>query len=289
MNWDDMRIFLTVARTGSVSRAARHLDIQHSTVSRRLQKLENALGVRLLDKKRSGYELTSAGEDLRSAAQNMEREVLRVDGAVLGLDASLKGVLRVTTVGNMATSFLMPMLAGFSRQYPEIETQLTVSNADVSLPDREADVAIRVTNSPPDTLVGKKIGRIASTVYGQRDYVAYINKEAELPRWIGASCCSYHKQWTRSLSGSDTFHFSSDEPILTRDAVRNGMGLAVLPCHMGDTDPELTRYMQPVPEMDLDLWLLYHIDLKQVERVRVFRNYMAGEFTKIKNMLEGEL
>lgn len=289
MNWDDLRIFLTVARTGSISGAARQLDIQHSTVSRRLQKLEKDLGVRLLDKKRSGYELTAAGEELLSAAQNMEREVLLVDGSVLGMDANLGGTVRVTTVGNMATSLMMPMLARFSQQYPEIELHLTVSNADVSLPEREADVAIRLGNSPSETLVGKKLGRIASTVYGRQDYVERIRSKAEIPRWIGADCCSYHKQWTRKLSGSETFQFYSDEPIVTRDAAINGMGLAVLPCHMGDQEPELARYMEPAPEMDLDLWLLYHVDLKRTERVRIFRNFMTVEFANISDLLEGNV
>ncbi len=289
MNWDDMRIFLAVARIGSVSGAARNLGVQHSTVSRRLQQLEASLGVRLLDKKRSGYELTPAGEDLRDAALRMEREVLGVDGALLGLDANLSGTLRVTTVGNMASSFLMPMLARFNTIYPEVTLQLTVSNADVSLPEREADVAIRVTNSPPESLIGRKIGKIVSTVYGSQAYLTSMRARHETPKWIGVNCCNYHSHWTKKLSGDEAFNFCVDEPLITQETVRQGLGLAVLPCHMGDRDPDLARYMEPLPEMDLDLWLLYHRDLKRTERVRVFREFIAAEFETIGDLLEGKL
>lgn len=287
MNWDDIRIFLAVARIGSLSGAARHLDVQHSTVSRRLQHLEASLGVRLLDRKRSGYELTPAGEDLREAALRMEREVLNVDGTLQGLDASLKGTLRITTVGNIASSFLMPMLSRFSQTYPEITVELSVSNADVSLPEREADIAIRVTSTPPETLIGKKIGTIASTVYGSRDYLKHMHAHHETPRWIGVNCCDYHIKWTKRLSGDESFNFRVDEPLITHESVRQGLGLAVLPCHMGDRDPELGRYLDPPPEMDMDLWLLYHRDLKRIERVHVFRDFIASEFENIRDLLKG--
>jgi DNA-binding transcriptional LysR family regulator len=289
MNWDDMRIFLAVARMGSVSGAARNLDVQHSTVSRRLQQLEKSLGVRLLDKKRSGYELTPAGEDLRDAALRMERDVLRVEGTLLGQDANLGGSLRVTTVGNMASSFLIPVLGRFSDQYPEINLRLAVSNADVSLTEREADVAIRVTNSPPDTLIGRKIAKIASTVYGSRVYLERRHENNEAPKWIGVDCCGYHKHWTKQLSGGEAANFCVDEPIITHEAVRQGLGLAVLPCHMGDRDPELARYIDPPAEMDMDLWLLYHNDLKRTERVRVFRDFVTAEFEQMGDLLEGRL
>ena len=155
MNWDDLRVFLTVARSGSISGGAKQLALQHSTVSRRMRKLEQDLGVRLFDKVPSGYALTIAGENLMQAANRMEREVLAVDGALSGKDLEPSGPLRVTAIDNMATTILMPMFTGFSRQYPDVVLHLMVSNADVSLALREADVAIRLTNTPSDTLIGK--------------------------------------------------------------------------------------------------------------------------------------
>ena len=171
MNWDDLKLFLEVARTGSISGAAKQLDVQHSTVSRRLRKLEEKLGARLVERKNSGYELTPAGENIKQAAARMEAEVLHVDGAVLGKDATLVGPLKVTAINNMASTVLMPMFADFSRSYPLVDLHIIVSNLDSSLSQREADVAIRLTNTPTDTLIGKRLVTVASTIYASRDYL----------------------------------------------------------------------------------------------------------------------
>lgn len=176
MNWDDLRIFLAVARSGSISGAARQLGVQHSTISRRIRQFEEKLGTRLLERKRSGYELTPAGENVKQAASKIECEVLGVDGALLGQDTNLVGPLRVTAINNMASSVLMPMFASFSEKHPQVELHIIVSNSDASLSQREADIAIRLTNSPTDTLIGKRIVTVASTIYGSRSYLEQLRK-----------------------------------------------------------------------------------------------------------------
>lgn len=140
MNWDDMRLFLAVARTGSISGAARQLGVQHSTVSRRMRQLEEQLGARLIERKKSGYELTQAGVNVKEAAARMEREVLGVDETVLGKDTDLVGPLLVTAINNMASSVLMPMFASFSKAHPRsncilsfpIATPVSVSGRPMS-------------------------------------------------------------------------------------------------------------------------------------------------------------
>lgn len=142
---------------------------------------------------------------------------------------------------------------------------------------------------PPDTLIGKKIGKIASTVYGSRSYLTRMRDENETPKWIGVNCCDYHKHWTKTLSGNEASNFCIDEPIITHETIRQGLGLAILPCHMGDQDPDLARYMEPLPEMDVDLWLLFHSDLKRTVRVTMFRDFIAAEFETMGDLLEGRL
>jgi DNA-binding transcriptional LysR family regulator len=287
MNWDDLRIFLAVARMGSVSAAARSLDVEHSTVSRRLQQLEIRLKTRLLDKKRSGYELTSAGEELKKAALNMEREVLLMDGALRGRDKNLAGGLRVTAVNIMSAAVLAPIFSRFSAAYPEIELQIVVSNSDISLAERQADVALRVTNDPVETLVGKRIATIASTAYGSRKYLAELRKHAVPPKWIGMTCCGYHKHWTKKLSSGDAYQVTVDDPILTQQMLKQNVGLGVLPCYMADPDPLLERYIDPMPEMNMGLWFLFHSDLKRTERIHVFRDFLGSEIESVRNLLEG--
>lgn len=274
MNWDDMRLFLAVARSGSLSGGAKLLDLQHSTVSRRMRKLEEDLGVRLFDKVRNGYELTPAGEGMQIAATRMELEVLHLDGALSHKDLQLVGPLRVTAVDNMATSLLMPMFAGFSRRYPEVTLHIMVSNSDVSLAQREADVAIRLANTPPDTLIGKRVVTVSSAIYGGRDYLRKLGEEGAEPRWLGVECCNFHKAWTKQACGEQPHNFYVDDTLLTQSALREGLGVSILPCFMGDMNPALERWSDPRPEWELGLWILLHPDLKRTARVLAFRDHM---------------
>ena len=288
-NWDDLRVFLAVARTGSLSGAARFLNVQHSTVSRRMQKMEQRLGARLVERKQSGYELTNAGENVKQAALRIETEVLGVDGVVSNRDANLVGPLRVTAINNMASSVFMPMFASFSQTYPRVDLHIEVSNLDSSLAQREADVAIRLTNSPADTLIGKRVATVASTVYGSRDYLHQIRENNLQPKWIGIECCEFHKSWTRHACGEQGHNFFSDDTLLTLAAIREGMGVAYLPCFMGDVDTELGRLCDPDPSHNLGLWILLHPDLKRTARVLVFRDHMAAAIAAKSDLFEGRL
>jgi DNA-binding transcriptional LysR family regulator len=287
VNWDDLRVFLSVARSGSISSGAKQLNLQHSTVSRRIQKLEQHLGVRLFDKIPSGYQLTTAGEDLMQAVERMECEVLSVDGVLSGRDLTLSGPLRVTAIDNMASTVLMPMFSGFSRKYPEITLHLMVSNNDLSLAQREADVAIRLSNTPPDTLIGKRVVTVTSAIYGNRNYIQQRQEANEEPLWLGVDCCNFHRSWTKQASGDIPHRFYVDDTLLTLAALREGMGISILPCFMGDPEPSLIRYSEPKPEWDLGLWILLHPDLKRTTRVLAFRDYMMEAIKAQRHLFEG--
>lgn len=288
VNWDDLRLFLAVARSGSISGGARLLELQHSTVSRRMHKLESDLGVRLFDKVRRGYVLTLAGENLKAAAMHMEREALGVDGALSGGDQQLVGPLRVTAIDNMATTVLMPMFTGFSRRYPKVVLHIMVSNSDASLSQREADVAIRLTNTPSDTLIGKRVTTVASTIYGSHHYLEALQEKGHEPRWLGVECCSFHRAWTKQACGERSHNFYVDDTLLTQSALREGMGLAILPCFMGDADPLLERYCDPESEWDLGLWVLLHPDLKRTARVLAFRDHMLEGIGAQSDLFRGQ-
>jgi DNA-binding transcriptional LysR family regulator len=287
VNWDDLRVFLSVARSGSISSGAKQLNLQHSTVSRRIQKLEQHLGVRLFDKVPSGYQMTTAGEDLMQAVERMECEVLSVDGVLSGRDLTLSGPLRVTAIDNMASTVLMPMFGGFSRKYPEITLHLMVSNNDLSLAQREADVAIRLSNTPPDTLIGKRVVTVTSAIYGNRNYIQQRQEANEEPLWLGVDCCNFHRSWTKQASGDIPHRFYVDDTLLTLAALREGMGISILPCFMGDPEPSLIRYSEPKPEWDLGLWILLHPDLKRTTRVLAFRDYMMEAIKAQRHLFEG--
>ncbi len=289
MNWDDLRVFLAVARSGSLSSGAKLLGLQHSTVSRRMRKLEQDLGVRLFDKVPKGYSLTSAGESLMQSSSRMEHELLAVDGALIGTDLKPAGTLRVTAIANMATTILMPMFAEFSRRYPYVTLHLMISNSDASLARREADVAIRLTNTPSDTLIGKRVTRVSSAIYGSIKYLEQLRQEKERkPQWLGVECCDFHKLWTKQNCGDQLHRFYIDDTLLTQAALREGMGISILPCFMGDSDPKLVRYSEPQPEWDLGLWILLHPDLKRTARVLAFRDHMMEAINAQSDLFRGQ-
>lgn len=277
MHWDDLRVFLAVAREGSISGGARRLNVQHSTVSRRLLQLEKDLGTRLLERKPSGYELTEAGEELKRSASRMELEFLDCEGALGRQDSQLCGDLHVTAINNMASSILMPMFARFSAAHPGIKLHIEVSNKYVSLADRQADIAIRLTNAPLDTLIGARLTTVASTVYGSRAYLKELRASGQHPRWLGVDCCDFHHNWTQQACPDHDHQFFVDDTLLTVAALEQGLGVAYLPCFMGDSNAKLERYCAPDPSFDLGLWLLYHPDLRRTRRIQTFREHMLTE------------
>ena len=244
MQWDDVRIFLAVAREGSLSGAAKRLGVQHSTVSRRIRALEKKLAVPLVERKASGYVLTKAGEELKLSARRIESELLSFEGAVGGQAEDVAGELRVTAIANMASTVLMPYFARFSAAHPKIELSVQVTNNSVRLSERDADVAIRQTNKPLETLIGTRLTTVASAVYGSRDYCAAVKSGQAVEKWIGVDCCEYHRTWTKQAWPQAEHEFYVDETSLTLAALKEGLGVGFLPCFLGDSDPALVRFRQ---------------------------------------------
>jgi len=289
MNWDDLKLFLAVAREGSISGGARTLGVQHSTVSRRMRALESGMGVRLIERKKSGYTLTPAGESLKQAACRMEHEVLEVDGQLAGRDACLTGELRVTSIHSIAASILMPMVADFSQRYPAIDLHLQASNQNISLVEREADIAIRLTNTPNEALLGTRLATVATAAYGSQEYLARIRSEHNKPHWLGVNCCAFHQSWTKKAAGGQHYNFFIDDTLLTVAAVKQHLGVAYLPCFLGDREAGLERLASPDPQLNLGLWLLFHPDLKRTRRVLAFRDHLVEAMQPQLPLLAGRL
>ncbi len=288
MQWDDARIFLAVAREGSFSSAAKRLGVQHSTVSRRIRALEEKLAAPLVERKASGYVLTEAGEELKQSACRIENELLSFEGAVSGQAGDIAGELRVTAIANMASTVLMPYFARFSTAYPKIELNVQVTNNSVRLSEREADIAIRQTNKPQDTLIGTRLTTVASAVYGSREYCTAVQSGQAAEKWIGVDCCDYHRTWTKQAWPQAEHEFYVDETSLTLAALKEGLGVGFLPCFLGDSDPDLARFREPEKQHELGLWLLYHRDLRNTKRVTLFREHMQREIKQAAALFEGK-
>lgn len=168
IRWDDLQIVLAIAETGSLSGASRALRISHATVFRRLSDMERRLGVTLFERSRTGYTPTLAGDDLTASAKRVQSEVNGAERRIIGQDLTLTGSLRITTTDTLFAGLLSPLLANFRQHYPDITLEVVISNQLQSLSRREADIAIRPTRKPPETLVGRRVSDINLAIYGQK-------------------------------------------------------------------------------------------------------------------------
>jgi len=276
-NWDDLRYFLAVARAGTLSGAARTLDVNHSTIFRRIAAFEGQIGVRLFDRLPTGYVLTPAGEQMQDAALRIEEQIAALDRRLAGQDGRLTGTVRITTIDMLAIGVLPRHLGAFRAAFPGIEIELTISNSLLDLTRREADVALRVSRDPPETLVGRRVSRLVFAVYGSRDYAAR-RPEAELGShdWIGfdAEHAALARRFAAFLPAVRPV-FKANSVAVAIAAAKAGIGLAVLPCGLADMEQGLERIATLPDEFTLDLWLLTHEDLRTTARIRAVLDFLA--------------
>ncbi|WP_026987256.1 LysR family transcriptional regulator [Fodinicurvata fenggangensis] len=278
--WDDLRVVRAIAETGSLSGAGRQLGLSHATVFRRLGETETRLGVRLFERARGGYSPTPAGEDLAATAGRVEAEVLEVERRLAGQDLRPAGSLRVTTTDTLLSGLLSPLFTEFRQAFPEIALEVALSNNLFNLSRREADIAIRPAQDPPDTLVGRRIGVIAQAVYGHTELLEGHSETYDLMSfsWIGPDEVMGYRpleRWMERQGLQPCCHYRLDSLLAMTAAARDGAGLAVLPSYLGDSAPELRCLGAPIPELATDLWLLTHPDLRRVARIRAFLDFIA--------------
>ncbi|WP_166263522.1 LysR family transcriptional regulator [Marinobacter caseinilyticus] len=275
IRWDDLQIVRAISETGSLSGAGRKLGVSHATVFRRLTDMEQRLGVTLFERSRSGYTPNLAGEDLAAVAARVEADIVGAERRLAGQDLKLSGTIRVTTTDTLFAGLLAPLFNDFRGDYPDIELEVVISNQVQSLSKREADIAIRPTHRPPETLIGRQVGNIEQAVYGQRAH--WKNTRVPLNRlsehtWTGPDKHMGNtalEAWMTRQGLADRCNYRVDSMLGMQTAVRCGTDLAVLPCYLGDRDPELRRLTTSLPELATPLWLLTHPDLRRVSRIRV--------------------
>lgn len=283
MNWDDFRFFLALARTHTLSAAARELNVKHTTVSRRIAAFEQHLGARLFDHVKDGYVLTQSGENLYEHALVIEEQTYTVSRQVFGLDTELKGVINLTGAHQMLDLLVIPHLKLFRRAYPDIDLQLHASDSLADLSMREADIALRLTGNPPDYLVGKKVLSMRHGIYASTKYLrnppqhhrAVVWRDDKRPEWLAQ-------------------HFPKAEIALEVDhigvvvsAIKNHMGIGRLPCLMGDSTTGLRRLDVPLTPSTWGVWVLSHADLRSTARVRVTREFLYDVVEQERALVEG--
>ena len=269
-----------ITNAGTLSGAARALGVSHPTAFRRLNRLETKMGVRFFDRARDGYTATAAAEEVSALVRRMSDEVLAVERRITGRDLRPSGTLRITTTDTLLFGWLSSNLREFRIAYPEIELELVVSNSVFSLSRREADIALRPAEEPDESLVGRKIGTIAQAVYMARQLggTANRNRVSDTVGWIGPDESMTYPaldRWLWSEGLVDRCRIRVNTVYGMLSAARAGLGLALLPCYLGENDEQLLRVGKEIPSMASDLWMLTHPDLRRTGRVRAFLDYVA--------------
>lgn len=282
MDWDHLRFLLAAAQAKTLSGAARQLGVNQTTVTRRLESLENELGVRLFDRTSSGLVATPAGAEILRVAERVGDDVAALERQVLGKDARLTGELRVTTV-DLVALFEVALFESFAQRYPGIGLELAVGYFPRNLTRREADVAIRWTDSPPGHLVGQHVARAEYALYGAASLLERFPRNAALQdypwlAWDVAAEARLTAAWMRQHVPQAHIVCRYDMAVALHAAVRAGLGLGFLPCAYADDDPALRRLRPVEPDFGMDVWVLTHPDLRGTARVRAFLEHAAAHF-----------
>lgn len=280
LEWDDLRIFLAIARGGTLSAAARALRITQPTAGRRLAALEAKLGARLVDRTPSSLVLTRAGREMMAHAGRMEAEALAAERLTRGRDAGYEGAVRVTASEWLVVRVLSPGLASIARAHPRITIELISDTRHLNLPRREADLAIRPRRFDDAAVVERRVGHLEFSLYAARRYLA--------ERGAPAMGCKDHaliamdddvgdaaRGWLGEVASEAhvVARTNGREPMAAMAAA--GLGLTCLPTVLGDAVPELERVPMRTAPPKPALFLGVHREVRKVPRVQVVARALA--------------
>ncbi len=282
--WSELRLMLEVQRNGSLRAAAKSLRISHPTISRRITELQEGLGVRLLERKGRGFELTEAGEDLARTAVRIEEEVHGLGRRIAGRDHRLVGTVRVALSPSMFAA-LAPLLAGFRDAHPGIELEFATNLAMANLTRREADVAIRFTNKPQESLVGRRVSLFQQAVYVHRSLLARLEAEGkdELTAWPWVDWDDAHRHhasgvWVRKNVPSEHVSARCDTSLTMYQLVAGAVGVGFAPTMLAASNSELVAIGQrfALPVFSREIWVLTHADARHTGRTRAVVNWLCS-------------
>lgn len=292
LDWDDLRLALAIAESGTLSGAAASLHLSHPTLSRRLQLMEQRLGTRLFERTPGGLQPTQAGEEVKALAVRWRDEMAELERRVSGRDDGQDGPVRLTAPDAVSEYLLPGVLAAVCRTQVGLQLELKVSNEVISLARREADIALRVTRCPQENLRGREVGTVAMAVYAPRQLTAAGDAPASPGRlpWVGFDAglaCSAPGSWLARNVAADDVRFRANTLLGAAQAARAGIGCAVLPCFVGGSIAELVRVGPPLDELAQPLWLLMHEDVARVPRMRRASAALAEEIALSSRLMSG--
>jgi DNA-binding transcriptional LysR family regulator len=288
---DDLRLIRAIGEARSLTGASRRLAVDHSTAFRRLGAVETRFCAHLFERARGGYTPTLAGEAALAAATRILDDLGDLERRLAGEDLRPSGIVRVTTTDTLL-ELTAPIFVALRAERPEITIELVVANSFLTLTKRDADIAIRPAAAAPEILVARRLATLATAPYAAQTYLARRPASTPLAAhdWIGFEESLAHlrsARWVDANVPNDRIVYRANSLLAVRAAARAGMGIAALPCYVGDPDPGLQRVHAPLPDMEVALWLVTHPDLRRVARVRMVLDFLARQLAKQRALIEG--
>lgn len=284
MDWEDVRYFVAVARAGTATGAARAVNASPSTVIKRIGDLEKALGHLLFDRSRAGYALTEFGQAVLGRAEPFELAAHDIVRLAEGAPTRPTGRVRVSTTESLATWWLVPRLSAFQERHPGLNVELLAGSEVLSLTRRETDIALRLARPEGGDLLVRRVGDVG--------FAGYQRRGGGENGWL----CFHEQPAQSAIARFPESRLKGREPVLRASdfathqvAARAGLGCALLPCFMGEIDPDLERVTPGAPELVLGLWLVVHRDLRSNPRVKAMIDFLVDLTHSTRQELAGKV
>lgn len=284
-DWNDLQSFLAMARAGRLTVAARRMGVDHSTLSRRISALEEAMQVKLFERRPAGFVLTPEGEALLADAEAIETLTVHMGTRLHSPTAQLTGSVRVGTPEGFGTYFLAPQLAQLGAQHPDLNIELVANPRSFSLSKREADIAVSMARPSQGNVYARQLVDFGLGIYASPHYLAShppVRSKQDLSahRWIGYV---EDLMWTTELDYlpmvdrgiEPRLHISN--VISQQAAVAGGAGLGVLPHFMARNDPTLMRLLPEEVRLTRSYWLITHPDTHDLARIRACTDFLIAQ------------
>ena len=285
-SWDDLRFFLTTAKAGSFSQAARELRVTQSTISRRIEGLEQQLGVRLFDRVPSGAMLTTDGDKVLEVTRQIEDSVLEIQRRVLGSDERLQGLVRISLPEGLSTLWITPHLPAFQERHPGISIALKCSTRPADVLNMESDLSLWILRPQTPDLIAVKLGAFhlvpwASRTYLERCGTPSTQEDLRHHRFLDHALYRLDEancgHWVALMRGAKETAFWTNSSLSLISAAQNGLGIALLPTY-------LCTCVNGILPLDLavrtqmPIWLTYHRDVRSAARVRIVIDWLKSLF-----------
>jgi len=277
----DLELLLAVIRGRTLNGAAERLKLDSSTVFRSIKRIEQDLGERLFERSKQGYLATELALKLAVHAERIESQLQEARETAYSTAGEPSGVLRITTTDTILHGLLLPLIDQFAIAYPRIDLELIATNTLADLSRRDADVAIRATRKPPEHLVGTRLGTISAAVYASRSFLQRTPVPVELGEidWIALdeSLADHPSlKWQRAHYPKLAVRYRCNSVLSLTGCVIHGLGVGVVPMFLVRNNPEMEIVKGPLKELDTDLWILAHPDIRHLQRVKLLFDFLKN-------------